>query len=88
MNITKLWVIASDSDTYSYNSSIIIKAVELLELYVAFIKTFSFDIVKEHNSNETENWYEEYLDMGGATEESINLFKKIKIKERELEEEM
>jgi len=88
MNITKLYVIASDSDTYSYNSDIVIKALKLLELYDTFFKTFNFDLIKEHNSNDVENWDEEYLDMGGATEESIELYKKITLIKNELEEEL
>ena len=46
-----------------------------LELYKEFVNEFKFEIVKENNSNDIENWEEEYLSMGGATDKAIELFK-------------
>jgi phage terminase large subunit-like protein len=48
-----------------------------LELYKAFVNEFQYEIVKEHNSNDTENWDEEYLSHGGATDKAVELYKQI-----------
>jgi len=84
MKFDNILLMATDSDTYSYNSDYVIKAIELLQLYNRFIETFGFGIVTENNANDDENWEEEYLDQNGATNESIELYKRIKTLEEEL----
>ena len=59
-------------------------ALTELELYKEFVNEFNFEIVQEHNSNDYENWDEEYLDIGGATDKAIEIFKIIsKVGEKE-----
>jgi len=48
-----------------------------LELYKAFVKEFGFFIITEQNFNDPENQEEEYLEVGGATDKAIELFKEI-----------
>jgi hypothetical protein len=43
-----------------------------LQLYKSFVNEFKFEIVEEN-----ENWNEEYLSHGGATDKALDLFKQI-----------
>ena len=80
------------NDTYIYkmlNDIILLlekvkKVEELLRLYQRFVNEFEFQIITENNSNDYENWVEEYLDQSGATDNSIILLRKIKALEEEL----
>jgi hypothetical protein len=74
MKFDNILLMATDSDTYSYNSDYVIKAIELLQLYNRFIETFGFRIVTENNANDDENW-EEHLNFG--TDKSF-LLKKVR----------
>jgi len=60
------------------------KEHKLLGLYQRFVNEFEFQIITENNSNDYENWVEEYLDQSGATDNSIILLRKIKVLEEEL----